>query len=76
VTIGGRQIRLRQDGSFSYRFALPDGHYELPAVATSADGTDSREAALEFKRGTAYRGDVGRHPQDPALKPPLVANVS
>jgi hypothetical protein len=76
VTIGGRQIRLRPDGSFSYRFALPDGNYDLPAIATSADGTDSRSAALTFARATQYRGDVGRHPQDPALKPPLAANVS
>src|SRR5688572_31722682 len=30
VTIGGRPIRLRPDGSFSYRFSLPDGEYELP----------------------------------------------
>jgi hypothetical protein len=76
VTIGGRQIRLRPDGSFSYRFALPDGNYELPAVATSADGTDSREAGLKFARDTEYHGDVGRHPQDPALKPPRAEHVS
>jgi len=76
VSIGGRVIRLRPDGSFSYRFALPDGQYELPAVATSADGTDSREAGLNFSRDTEYRGDVGRHPQDPALKPPKAEHVS
>lgn len=76
VTIGGRTIRLRPDGTFSYRFSLPDGRFDLPAVATSADGTDSRSAALAFSRSTEYRGDVGRHPQDPALRPPLVANVS
>ena len=76
VTIGGRQIRLRPDGSFSYRFALPDGNYDLPAIATSADGTDSRSAALTFARATEYRGDVGRHPQDPALKPPRAEHVS
>ena len=53
---------LRPDGTFSYRFSLPDGRYELPAVATSADGTDSRSAGLEFSRSTEYRGDVGNHP--------------
>jgi len=26
-------------------------------------------------RGTEYRGEVGAHPQDPQLKPPLAANV-
>jgi len=76
VTIGGRTIRLRPDGSFSYRFILPDGRYQLPAIATSADGTDSRSAALEFSRSTQYRGDVQAHPQDPAMKPPRVEHVS
>lgn len=75
VTVGGRKIKLRPDGSFSYRFSLPDGQYELPAIATSADGTDSRSAELKFSRGTQYRGEVQAHPQDPALKPPLAANV-
>lgn len=76
VTIGGRTIKLRPDGTFSFRFALPDGKYHLPAVATSADGTDSRSADLKFSRGTEYRGDVGKHPQDPKLKAPLVENVA
>ena len=76
VTIGGRKIQLRPDGTFSFRFALPDGQYDLPAEATSADGDDTRRAALQFKRATEYRGEVGRHPQDPQLKPPLAANVS
>ena len=76
VTIGGRTIKLRPDGSFSYRFSLPDGQYELPAVATSADGDDTRSAGLKFSRATVYQGDVKAHPQDAALRPPLAANVS
>lgn len=76
VTIGGRTIRLRPDGSFSYRFSLPDGQYELPAVATSADGTDSRSAELKFGRSTQYRGHVEKHPQDPSLRPPLPDHVA
>jgi uncharacterized protein len=68
VSIGGRRIKLRTDGSFSYRFALPDGNYEMPAVAISADGTDGRSADLKFSRETEYRGDVDAHPQDPALR--------
>jgi hypothetical protein len=75
VTLAGREIKLRPDGSFSYRFALPDGKYDLPAVAVSADGTDARAADLKFSRETEYLGDVGAHPQDPALKPPLAENV-
>jgi hypothetical protein len=76
VTIGGRVIKLRSDGSFSYRFALPDGQYTLPAVATSSDGTDSRSAELRFGRQTKFGGEVGVHPQDPTLRPPKVENVS
>jgi uncharacterized protein len=75
VTLAGREIKLRPDGSFSHRFALPDGKYELPAVAVSADGADARAANLKFSRETEYLGDVGVHPQDPALKPPLPENI-
>ena len=75
VTLGGHEIKLRPDGTFSYRFALPDGKYDLPAVAVSADTTDGRAANLRFCRETEYLGDVGAHPQDPALRPPLPENV-
>jgi len=75
VTLDGREIKLRPDGSFSFRFALPDGKYELPAVAVSADGTEARAADLKFSRETEYRGDVCAHPQDPALKPPTSDNL-
>jgi uncharacterized protein len=75
VTLGGHEIKLRPDGSFSYRFALPDGKYDMPAVAVSADGTDGRGANLKFSRETEYFGDVGAHPQDPLLEPPLPENL-
>ncbi len=75
VTLGGHEIKLRPDGTFSYRFALPDGHYDLPAVAVSADGTDGRAADLQFSRATDYSGDVGAHPQDPSLKAPAADNL-
>jgi hypothetical protein len=75
VTLGGNPVKLRPDGSFSFRFALPDGNYDLPAVAVSADGTDARAADLKFSRQTEYLGEVGVHPQDPALKAPLPDNI-
>jgi hypothetical protein len=74
VTIGGRPIRLRPDGSFSYRFALPDGDYELPAAAASVDG-ETRRATLRFNRSTLYGGDVGAHPQDESLQVPAPENT-
>jgi hypothetical protein len=75
VTLGGHEIKLRSDGTFSFRFALPDGNYDLPAVAVSADGTDGRAAELKFSRQTEYLGDVGATPQDPALKPPTPESI-
>jgi hypothetical protein len=74
VTIGGRRIKLRPDGSFSNRFALPDGKYELPIVAISEDETDGRAAEMKFSRGTEYRGEVGAHPQDPDLRQLILEN--
>ena len=74
VTIGGRKIKLRPDGSFSYRFALPDGKYEMPVVAISADQTDGRAAEMKFSRSTEYRGHVDAHPQDPSLRQLLLEN--
>ena len=75
VTIGGREIRLRPDGTFSYRFALPDGNFELPIVAVSADQTDGRAAEMNFSRQTHYSGEVSAQAQDPSLNPPLAAHL-
>lgn len=74
VSIGGRPIRLRPDGTFSFRFSLPDGHYALPIKAVAVHG-DTRRAELQFERQTQYRGEVGVHPQDPALQTPAPEHV-
>ncbi len=76
VTIGDRQIKLGPDGNFSFRFALPDGEYSLPAAAHSADGEETRQAHLKFSRNTAYQGEAGAHPQDKRLQPPRVIAVA
>lgn len=75
VKIGDRTLKLRPDGSFSLRFALPDGSYSLPVSATSEDGLDRRSAKLDLGRATQYQGDVGTHPRDPTLKQPGEDNV-
>lgn len=74
VSLGGLPLRLRPDGTFSCRFALPDGRYELPAVAVSVDN-DTRRADLSLGRRTEYHGEVGIHPQDKALRPPVPEHV-
>ena len=42
VTVQNKPIRLRKDGTFTLRFALPDGKQDIPVVATSFDGDDTR----------------------------------
>ncbi len=74
VTMGGRLIQLREDGTFSYRFALPDGRYELDIQAESVTD-DVRRARLLFQRATTCEGQVGAHPQEAALKAPLPENI-
>jgi hypothetical protein len=69
VTIGGRPIQLRPDGSFSCRFSLPDGEHVVTLSALSAQG-DLRRAELRFGRHTDYRGEVGAAPQDQSLESP------
>lgn len=75
VTIGGQPVELQPDGSFSYRFALPDGQYELPIVAVSAANADGRSVDLRFTRETTCCGAVGEAPQEAALKSPSPENV-
>ena len=69
LTLAGESVRLRPDGTFSFRFALPDGRFELPLNAASAQG-EVRHVNLSFTRATVCQGKVGTHPQDPALNKP------
>jgi hypothetical protein len=75
VSIAGRPVRLRPDGSFTFRFSLPDGDFTLPVVAVSGSGVDARAAEVRFVRQTRLSGAVGVHPIDPALKPPRVESL-
>jgi hypothetical protein len=42
VAVQGREIKLNRDGTFSLRFALPDGKQIIPVRAESQDGIDAR----------------------------------
>ncbi len=74
VTIGGRPVALRPDGTFSCRFALPDGHHQV-AVAAISVWNEFRQAELSFSRHTQSHGDIGAQPQDQALQPPGAGNA-
>jgi hypothetical protein len=75
VSLAGKQIPLRADGSFRFQFALPDGNYAMPVVAVSADGTDGRAVELKFSRATETQGQVGVHSQESSLNPPPSTDV-
>ncbi len=42
VTVQGKPISLRPDGTFSLRFALPDGKQVIPVNAVSSDNLEER----------------------------------
>jgi len=52
VTVAGRKVNLNPDGTFSMRFALPDGNVDLPIAAMSKDETDSRHVRINVTRST------------------------
>lgn len=64
VVLGGQAIPLRPDGTFSCRFAFPDGFYPLAVSALSQEG-QLRQVNLEFSRNTDYSKGAGSEPPRP-----------
>ncbi len=52
VTIGGKQVPLRPDGTFSIRFHLPDGTRLLPVEAASSDKDDRQKISVKVQKNT------------------------
>jgi uncharacterized protein len=52
LTVQGKPIELRDDGTFSLRFALPDGKQTIPVEAVSKDGIDRRRITPIVTRKT------------------------
>lgn len=52
LTLQGKPVQLRPDGSFSLRFYFPEGQQEYPIEAVSSDGTMNRKIAFTVKRET------------------------
>ena len=66
VTVDGREIHLRPDGTFSYHFTFPDGRFHIPIAASAPDGLEERSVLLSFLRLTDSTPGV-----DPTRQPPL-----
>ncbi len=56
VTLQGRPVHLRQDGTFTARFELPDGKQVIPAIAESADGSERIEITPTVTKKTRRKG--------------------
>lgn len=52
VKVQGAPVKLREDGTFSLRFSLPDGFFEIPVEAQSFDSTDQRTITPTVERRT------------------------
>jgi len=52
VTLRGETVQLRPDGTFSFRFYLPDGLHPIPIRAINADDDDERMITITVSRQT------------------------
>jgi len=69
VTIDGQPVALNADGTFRYHFIFPNADYEIPIIAESPDGMETRSAKLRFHRDTGKVGIVTDTPQPPLGAP-------
>jgi len=52
VSLTNEPVKLRPDGTFTVRLAMPDRRQVLPVVASSADGVEQRTIVLAIERNT------------------------
>ncbi len=58
VTVRGSEIKLRGDGTFSVRFALPDGTIDIPVTAESGDKREERTIEAAVNKKSKHRNPV------------------
>ncbi|MDD5729970.1 MAG: DUF4912 domain-containing protein [Candidatus Omnitrophica bacterium] len=58
VTVQGRPIKLRPDGTFTMRYALPDGKQVIPVKAVSADEVEERSVTPIVTRETKTENKI------------------
>jgi hypothetical protein len=64
VTIAGQPVSLRNDGTFTMRFKLPDARQMLNAIAISPDGSEERLIVLGIERNTKVMDPQIRDEED------------
>ena len=52
LTVQGKPVKLNPDGTFTMRYALPDGKQVIPVEAVSKDGSDRRRITPVVTRKT------------------------
>jgi len=52
VTLQGEPVRVREDGTFTVRYSMPNARQVIPAVACSANGLEQRTVVLAVERNT------------------------
>ncbi len=60
VTMQGRPVKLRPDGTFTLRYALPDCRLVLECQATSSDGVETRTITPIVERNTVTPAPIVR----------------
>ncbi|MDD5670002.1 MAG: DUF4912 domain-containing protein, partial [Candidatus Omnitrophica bacterium] len=58
VTVQGRPIKLRPDGTFTLRYALPDGKQVIPVQAVSGDEVEERTITPIVTRETKRENKI------------------
>ena len=60
VRVKEEPIRLKEDGTFSIRYRLPERRHVFPVVATTPDGSETRTIVLAVDRNTKTLDPVFR----------------
>ncbi|MFQ5431449.1 MAG: DUF4912 domain-containing protein [Nitrospinota bacterium] len=64
VTLGDKPVTLRPDGTFTARFAMPDGLRVLPARAVSASHKHEKTITPTLSRSTTSFEDINRETEN------------
>ena len=64
VTLGGEPVTLRPDGTFTKRFAMPDGLQVLQAKAVSANRKHEKSITPTLSRSTTSFEDINREAEE------------